>query len=209
MNATPSTQPSPAPDPLFVRAVPIGEIRNPADPKSIIEIDQAAADRIVDDFASDPARRTVGVLVDFDHQSHNPRESTAAAAWAKDLVADRTGVFARLELTDVGRDRLAAGGAAIEPYFAARDLIGIAPGRFRPKRITSFGIVDADKAAGTAAILNRAESSTVAAAAHFRLLCRSEAMIHHGLTRSQAIEAVKERRPDLFEAWLEAGGSTL
>lgn len=107
-------------------------------------VDDRAVERIVGAFlnrrTTNPAYR---VLIDFEHFSHNPGKSSAAACWITDMEARADGVWAKGEWSDEGA-------AAIKnrryrylsPVWFPRQIERIDSSRVRPVEVNDAGLTN-------------------------------------------------------------------
>lgn len=107
-------------------------------------VDDRAVEKIVGAFinrrASNPAFR---ILIDFEHFSHDPEKSSAAACWVTDMQARADGVWAKGEWSDEGA-------AAIKnrryrylsPVWFPRQIERIDSTRVRPIEVNDAGLTN-------------------------------------------------------------------
>lgn len=105
MNTTPTFQP--APDGWF-HIAPLGTFPHPTGALQVIDAEACEAMlRTFDEEARQP--HFPGLLVDFDHASHDPALPTTAAGWIGALEHRDNGLYAQIRWSDVGHAALTGG----------------------------------------------------------------------------------------------------
>lgn len=102
-----------------------------------------------------------GLLVDADHLSHDPRQSTEAKAWLVDVEIRNGQLYGLLDWTDTGAE--AVRGRRYKYFsteYSAADLADLGPGpdgvrRVRPRRISGLSLTNRPNNRGGRPITNR------------------------------------------------------
>lgn len=132
-------------------------------------IDPAACAAITAAFDRDAqSPGFAGVLVDFDHFSHDPAKPSEAAGWITRLETRASGLYGQIRWSDKGL-RAVLGGRYrfVSPVFDAVDL-PVAPGatgprHVRPSRLARLALTNDPNLKGLRPLTNRAADRTAAA----------------------------------------------
>jgi phage I-like protein len=141
----------------------LGEHRTSLGKEAVIQvIDQDAIASMVEEFGKDAKMPHFdGILVDADHLSHDPDQSTEAKAWLVELEIRNNELYGLLDWTDVGAE--AVRGKRWK-YFSteydAGDLtdLGIGPDgvrRVRPRKLAGLALTNRPNNRGGRPITNR------------------------------------------------------
>src|ERR1700689_5526235 len=102
MNVTTSFQP---PSDGWFHIAPHGTFPHPTGALQVI--DTEACEAILRTFNEEArAENFPGLLVDFDHRSHDPAQPTTAAGWIAGLEHRPGGLYARIRWSDLGHAAL-------------------------------------------------------------------------------------------------------
>jgi phage I-like protein len=97
----------PAPDGWF-HIAPLGTFPHPTGALQVI--DAEACEAMARTFAEESRRPNFpGLLVDFDHASHDPAQPTTAAGWISALEPRGDGLYAQVRWSDLGHEALTGG----------------------------------------------------------------------------------------------------
>jgi phage I-like protein len=97
----------PAPDGWF-HIAPLGTFPHPTGALQVI--DAEACEAMARTFAEESrAPNFPGLLVDFDHASHDPAQPTTAAGWISALEPRADGLYAQIRWSDLGHQALTGG----------------------------------------------------------------------------------------------------
>ena len=97
----------PAPDGWF-HIAPLGTFPHPTGALQVI--DAEACDAMTRTFAEEARQPNFpGLLVDFDHASHDPAQPTTAAGWINSLEPRGDGLYAQIRWSDLGHQALTGG----------------------------------------------------------------------------------------------------
>lgn len=130
------------PDGWF-QIVPLGEY--PHEKSGLVQVlDETATRRMAEDFANRARRADFpGLLIDFDHESHDSTKSSQAAGWIVALQNRADGLWARVRWTDVGEAALRNGRfRLISPVFERRSAEDLGNSRVRPVRLLDAGLTN-------------------------------------------------------------------
>lgn len=105
------------PEDGWYQVAPYGEIRAPMEiegrdePVEVVQVlNRAAAERIVARFREEAKQPNFpGLLIDYDHFSHDTEKSSAAAGWMVELEAREDGLWAKHRWSDEGETALKGG----------------------------------------------------------------------------------------------------
>jgi len=152
----------PAPDGWF-HIAPHGTFPHPTGAMQVIDAEACEAMRRTFD---EEARRPnfPGLLVDFDHFSHDPAQPTAAAGWISSLESRGDGLYAQVRWSDLGHQALTGGRYRLaSPVWNRADCDQwTAPdGRevvhLRPRRLDRLALTNDPNLPGLAPLSNRKE----------------------------------------------------
>ncbi len=126
-------------------------------------IDAAAVESMVRRFDLEAAAPNFpGLLVDFDHFSHDPAQPSAAAGWITALKSEtappeRAGLWARIRWSDAGEAAVRGGRyRLVSPVFLPGDCEAAdAPGSLRPLRLHRLALTNDPNLNGLAPLSNR------------------------------------------------------
>jgi len=97
----------PAPDGWF-HIAPLGTFPHPTGALQVI--DAEACEAMARTFAEEARQPNFpGLLVDFDHASHDPAQPTTAAGWINALEPRADGLYAQVRWSDLGHEALTGG----------------------------------------------------------------------------------------------------
>ncbi|MCS6274525.1 MAG: hypothetical protein H2169_09300 [Opitutus sp.] len=101
-------------------------------------LDRAAADGLAARFRESAAAVNFpGLLVDFDHFSHDTDKSTRAAGWIEEVAARDDGLWGRVKFSASGKAALEGG-----DYRLFSPVLGFAPGNYTPgARVTPVALL--------------------------------------------------------------------
>src|SRR5277367_2471302 len=132
-------------------------------------IDAEACDAMLGTF-NEEARQPhfPGLLVDFDHFSHDPAQPTTAAGWISSLEPRDDGLYAQIRWSDLGHQALTGGRYRLAspvwnradcdewaaPFGDDRDALHL-----RPRRLDRLALTNDPNLPGLMPLSNRAESS--------------------------------------------------
>jgi len=160
MNSTTNFQP--APDGWF-HIAPHGTFPHPTG--SLQVIDAEACEAMLRTF-NEEARQTnfPGLLVDFDHFSHDPAQPTTAAGWISALEHRRDGLYAQVRWSDLGQEAITGGRYRLaSPVWNRADCdqwTAMAGDRevvhLRPRRLDRLALTNDPNLPGLAPLSNRA-----------------------------------------------------
>ncbi len=136
--------------------VPVGEFFH-ADTGLVQVLDAEAIAALAAQFEAEAqAPNFAGVLVDFDHFSYSPGQSSQAAGWIARVEPRADGLWARIRWTGLGEAALANGAYRfISPVWLRADTEALGPGRVRPRRLDSAGLTNNPNLKGMAPLTNR------------------------------------------------------
>ena len=127
----------------WVQVVPLGEFAHPG--SGLVQVlDSLAVRRMAQDFDNRTrAGGFPGLLVDFDHESHDPAKSSQAAGWITHLENRSDGLWARIRWTDVGEQAVRNGRFRLcSPVFERASAEELGNGRVRPVRLLDVGLTN-------------------------------------------------------------------
>jgi phage I-like protein len=159
----------PAPDGWF-HIAPHGTFPHPNGALQVI--DAEACDAMLGTFNEEARQPNFpGLLVDFDHFSHDPAQPTTAAGWIGALEHRGDGLYAQIRWSDLGHQALTGGRYRLAspvwnradcdqwtaPASDGRDVVHL-----RPRRLDRLALTNDPNLPGLAPLSNRAEQPTVA-----------------------------------------------
>jgi len=219
----------PAPDGWF-HIAPLGTFPHPTGALQVIDAEACAA--MARTFAEEARQPNFpGLLVDFDHASHDPEQPTTAAGWISSLEPRNDGLYAQIRWSDLGHQALTGGRYRLAspvwnradcdewsaPFGDDRDALHL-----RPRRMDRLALTNDPNLPGLAPLSNRADTpleSPVARSATATFMnLRTEILNHLRLTatagdgeitealRAQAgeLESLRNRCARLGEAQADA-----
>ena len=149
------------PDGWF-QIVPLGEY--PHTGSGLVQVlDNTAVRRMAEDFQSrSRVAQFPGLLVDFDHESHDARKSSQAAGWISALENRADGLWARVRWTDAGEAAVRAGRfRLISPVFERASAEDLGNNRVRPVRLLDAGLTNDPNLRNLPPLSNRGGSTSV------------------------------------------------
>ncbi len=133
-------------------------------------IDAEACDAMLQTFNEEARQPNFpGLLVDFDHFSHDPAQPTTAAGWIGGLEHRDDGLYAQIRWSDLGHEALTGGRYRLaSPVWNRADCeqwtAPAADGReavhLRPRRLDRLALTNDPNLPGLAPLSNRAEQSS-------------------------------------------------
>lgn len=148
------------PDGWF-QVVPIGDHPHPG--SGLVQVvDETAVRRMAEDFAHRARQANFpGLLVDFDHESHDPGKSSKAAGWITDLRNRPDGLWAKVRWTDLGEEAVRNGRFRLcSPVFERRSAEDLGNSRVRPVRLLDVGLTNDPNIRNLPPFSNRGGSTT-------------------------------------------------
>lgn len=151
-------------DPWY-HLVPVGEYPH-AESKTVQILDRPALEAIANRFATESSRPDfAGLLVDQEHFSYEPSRSSEAFGWIKEVQVRDTGLWGRVEWTDLGQAALANKRYKfISPVWMPGDVERLGERRIRPQRLDSAGLTNNPNLRGMIPLVNRAGEDQATAA---------------------------------------------
>ena len=161
---TPTFQP--APDGWF-HIAPLGTFPHPTGALQVIDAEACAA--MARTFAEESRQPNFpGLLVDFDHASHDPAQPTTAAGWISSLEPRDDGLYAQVRWSDLGHAALTGGRYRLAspvwnrgdcdewcaPFGDDRDALHL-----RPRRLDRLALTNDPNLPGLVPLSNRKEDS--------------------------------------------------
>ncbi len=145
-----------ADDPWY-HLVPVGEYPH-ADSQSVQILDRAALTAIANRFTQEASKPSfAGLLIDQEHFSYDPSRSSEAFGWLKELQVRDSGLWGRIEWTDLGQEALANKRYKfISPVWMPADVQRLGDRRIRPLRLDSAGLTNNPNLRGMIPLVNRA-----------------------------------------------------
>lgn len=143
-------------DPWY-HLVPVGD--HPHAPSGTVQIlDAKAITAIANRFAAEAARpEFAGILIDQEHFSYDADKTSEAFGWIKEVQARDSGLWGRVEWTDLGRSALANKRYKfISPVWLPRDVERLGNQGIRPLRLDSAGLTNNPNLRGMVPLVNRA-----------------------------------------------------
>jgi len=186
---TPTFQP--APDGWF-HIAPLGTFPHPTGALQVIDAEACAA--MARTFAEEARQPNFpGLLVDFDHASHDPAQPTTAAGWISSLEPRNDGLYAQVRWSDLGHAALTGGRYRLAspvwnradcdewcaPFGDDRDALHL-----RPRRLDRLALTNDPNLPGLVPLSNRADApfespvARSATATHFTMNIRTEILNH-------------------------------
>jgi len=157
----------PAPDGWF-HIAPHGTFPHPNGALQVI--DAEACDAMLGTFNEEARQPNFpGLLVDFDHSSHDPAQPTTAAGWIGGLEHRGDGLYAQIRWSDLGHQALTGGRYRLAspvwnradcdqwtaPASDGRDTVHL-----RPRRLDRLALTNDPNLPGLAPLSNRAEQTS-------------------------------------------------
>src|SRR5450755_4524213 len=156
----------PAPDGWF-HIAPHGTFPHPNGALQVI--DAEACDAMLGTFNEEARQANFpGLLVDFDHSSHDPAQPTTAAGWIGGLEHRDDGLYAQIRWSDLGHEALTGGRYRLAspvwnradcdqwtaPASDGRDVVHL-----RPRRLDRLALTNDPNLPGLAPLSNRGTSA--------------------------------------------------
>jgi phage I-like protein len=170
----------PAPDGWF-HIAPLGTFPHPTGALQVI--DAEACDAMARTFAEEARQPNFpGLLVDFDHASHDPAQPTTAAGWISSLEPRADGLYAQVRWSDLGHQALTGGRYRLAspvwnrvdcdewsaPHGDDHDALHL-----RPRRLDRLALTNDPNLPGLVPLSNRKEPAT-----EFSMNLRTEILNH-------------------------------
>ena len=204
----------PAPDGWF-HIAPLGTFPHPTGALQVI--DAEACEAMARTFAEEARQPNFpGLLVDFDHASHDPAQPTTAAGWISSLEPRDDGLYAQVRWSDLGHAALTGGRYRLaSPVWNRADCdewcAPVGDDRdglhLRPRRLDRLALTNDPNLPGLVPLSNRAEpaaqraAATAAADTNFPMNIRTEILNHLRLTAtagdSEITEALRAQTAEL------------
>lgn len=217
----------PSPDGWF-HIAPVGTFPHPTGTQQVIDAEACAA--MCRTFAEEARQPNFpGLLVDFDHASHDPAQPTTAAGWLTALEAREDGLHAQIRWSDLGHEALTGGRYRLaspvwnrgdcEQWTAPVGDEGREVLHLRPRRLDRLALTNDPNLPGLAPLSNRAANEfsethfseptmnlRTQILQHLQLAgTASDAEITEALARQATdLEALRNRCQRLAEAQAEA-----
>ena len=164
MNLTTTFEP--ASDGWF-HIAPHGTFPHPTGAQQVI--DAEACEAMARTFAEEARQPNFpGLLVDFDHFSHDPAKPTAAAGWVTALEARGDGLYAQVRWSDLGHAAVTGGRyrlvspvwnrADCDSWTAPAGPEGQEAAHLRPRRLARLALTNDPNLPGMAPLSNRSEA---------------------------------------------------
>jgi phage I-like protein len=192
MNLTTTFEP--APDGWF-HIAPHGTFPHPNGAQQVI--DAEACETMARTFAEEARQPNFpGLLVDFDHFSHDPAKPSAAAGWVQGLESRADGLYAQVRWSDLGHAAVTGGRyrlvspvwnrAECDSWTAKAGPEGQEAAHLRPRRLARVALTNDPNLPGLAPLTNRSEERR---APHAEVPPRLEALAAG--TRNRVLDALK------------------
>lgn len=142
------------PEDGWFHLAPFGDFPHPSGIVQII--DEPAVDSMVSRFNAEMPGGFPGLLVDYEHRSHEPDGSTEAAAWVEGLEKRQDGLWGQLRWSDDGRAAVAGGRYRFQsPTWLQPDCEWVGEHRLRPLRLHDCGLTNSPNLTGLVPLSNR------------------------------------------------------
>jgi phage I-like protein len=173
--------------------VPAGEFPVQDGERTLVQVlDAPAFAQILARFQAEIADRPAGLLVDYDHFSHDLDKPSRAAGWITDVAERDGGLSARIRWSGQGRIDVEGGAYRfLSPVFDGQDVEDLGAGRIRPLRLLNAGLTNDPNLKTLRPLSNRnrqQENTTVNEAIRKALGLPADA------SEEQAIEAIAALR---------------
>jgi phage I-like protein len=167
--APPAAFPTPADG--WYQLAPTGEHEHPESGLAQV-LDDTALDAIVRRFEADSRPPNfAGLLVDFDHFSYSPGQSSQAAGWIVALERRADGLWARIRWSSPGAAAVASGAYRfLSPVWLRADTVPLGENRVRPLRLDSAGLTNTPNLKGLTPLSNRAAGVRPPNPTHMKLI---------------------------------------
>jgi hypothetical protein len=162
MNQATNFQP---PDDGWFHIAPLGTFPHPSGALQVIDAEACGA--MLGTFNEEARQPNFpGLLVDFDHASHDPAQPTTAAGWIGGLEQRDDGLYARIRWSDLGHQSLTGGRYRLaSPVWNRADCdLWSAPGpdgrevtHLRPRRLDRLALTNDPNLPGLVPLSNRRE----------------------------------------------------
>jgi phage I-like protein len=211
MNLTTTFEP--ASDGWF-HIAPHGTFPHPTGAQQVI--DAEACETMARTFAEEARQPNFpGLLVDFDHFSHDPARPSAAAGWVSALEARADGLYAQVRWSDLGQAAVTGGRyrlvspvwnrADCDSWTAPAGPAGQEAAHLRPRRLARVALTNDPNLPGLAPLTNRgAEPVPQADAKTLRNRLLEVLPLAASATDDEIVTAVREHREAQADAELEA-----
>jgi phage I-like protein len=138
--------------------VPVGEFPHP-DTGLVQVLDEPAIKALANSFKPK-------LLVDQEHWSYDTAKSSEAFGWVSAVESRATGLWGKIELTDLGTPAIANGRYRfLSPVWLPTDLEKLGGNRVRPQRLDSVGLTNSPNLKGMVPLTNRDAAGKEQAAA--------------------------------------------
>lgn len=127
----------------YYHVAPLGTFDHPTGVKQVI--DKKACEAMVNAFQKDKAADTnfPGLLVDFDHFSHDSDQPSSAAGWIEDLQNREDGLYAKVKWSTPGETAVKNGSyRLVSPVWRHADCEDLGGDRIRPLRLDGVGVTN-------------------------------------------------------------------
>lgn len=146
--------------------MPLGEfpimVNDNGKPKKLIQvIDKAAMESMVNRFRQEAAQPNFpGILIDYDHFSHDADKSSEAAGWITDLQNRADGLWAKVKWSDSGEAAVKGGRYRFpSPVWSPDDCQDLGNSRLRPMRLDRVGLTNDPNLKGLVPLSNRRDDA--------------------------------------------------
>ena len=138
----------------WFHVAPMGTFDHPEGVKQVI--DSKACEAMVNNFRAQKAEPNFpGLLVDFDHASYDPQQPSTAAGWIEDLQNRDDGLWAKIKLSDLGKEAIEGGRyRLVSPVWKHRDCEDLGDNRIRPNRLDGVGLTNSPNIKGMRPLSN-------------------------------------------------------
>lgn len=141
------------PDDGWYHIAPIGEFAVTSGGKRVMQV---IDDKAVQAMAGQSIPGDTPLLVDYEHFSYDPEQSSEAAGWIRELQARPDGLYARIEWTDTGSVAVTNKRYLfVSPVWYPDECEQIAGGKIRPLRLDSIALTNKPNLRGMRPLSNR------------------------------------------------------
>jgi len=210
MNLTTTFEP--ASDGWF-HIAPHGTFPHPTGAQQVI--DAEACETMARTFAEEARQPNFpGLLVDFDHFSHDPARPSAAAGWVSALEARGDGLYAQVRWSDLGQAAVTGGRyRLVSPVWNRADCnswtapagpAGQEAPHLRPRRLARVALTNDPNLPGLAPLTNRGEPAAPSEPKTLRNRLLEVLPLAAQATDDEIVAAVREHREAQADTELEA-----
>ena len=143
----------------YYHVAPIGTFKHRASGTTQV-IDAEAVKSMVDTFHAEEkaaGQHWPGVLVDFDHFSHDAEKPTVAAGWIEDLQNRDDGLWAKIRWSDLGEEAVKGGRyRLISPVWNRSECEELGGETIKPLRLDRVAVTNDPNLKGMVPMSNRA-----------------------------------------------------